>query len=110
MLNWRTSVLGQPSPCPKTGLQNEPKRLGKWAKIGTTNWTPYLLIQWTLIMQLDAPTYSYVLQEIVNLNDVPTFEIPIKGKVISQDEFNKLEAEMIKSRGTEAGKVRIIRM
>ena len=42
MLNWRTSVLGQPSTCPKTGLQNEPKRLEKWAKIGTTNWTPYL--------------------------------------------------------------------
>ena len=41
MLNWRTSVLGQQSTCPKTGLQNEPKRLGKWAKIGTTNWTPY---------------------------------------------------------------------
>ena len=44
MLNWRTSVLGQPSTCPKTGLQNEPKRLGKWAKIGTTNWTPYLFV------------------------------------------------------------------
>ena len=63
-----------------------------------------------IIMQLDTPTYSYVLQEMVNLKDVPTFEVPTKGKVISQDEFNKLEAEKIKSRGTEAGKVRIIRM
>ena len=45
MLNWRTSVLGQPSTCPKTGLQNEPKRLGKWAKFGTTNWTPYTVTQ-----------------------------------------------------------------
>ena len=43
MLNWRTSVLGHSSTCPKTGLQNEPKRLGKWAKIGTKNWTPYLI-------------------------------------------------------------------
>ena len=43
MLNSRTSVLGQPSTCPRIGLQNEPKRSEKWAKIGTTNWTPYLL-------------------------------------------------------------------
>ena len=47
---------------------------------------------------------------MVNLKDTPTFEVPTKGKVISQEEFNKLEAERIKSRGTEAGKVRIIRM
>ena len=63
-----------------------------------------------IIMQLDTPTYSYVLQEMVNLKDTPTFEVPTKGKVISQEEFNKLEAEKIKSRGTEAGKVRIIRI
>ena len=63
-----------------------------------------------IIMQLDTPTYSYVLQEMVNLKDVPTFVVPTKGKVVSQEEFNKLEAEKIKSRGTQAGKVRIIRM
>ena len=44
MLNWRTSVLGQPSTCPKTGLQNEPKLSKGWVKIGTTNWTPYPIV------------------------------------------------------------------
>lgn len=63
-----------------------------------------------IIMQLDTPTYSYVLQEMVNLKDTPAFEVPTKGKVISQEDFNKLEAEKIKSRGAQAGKVRIIRM
>lgn len=63
-----------------------------------------------IIMQLDTPTYSYVLQEMINLEDVPTLEVPTKGKVISQEEFNKLEAEKMKSRGAEAGEVRIIRM
>ena len=43
MWNWRTSVPGQPSTCPRIGLQNEPRRSEKWAKIGTTNWTPYLI-------------------------------------------------------------------
>lgn len=52
----------------------------------------------------------YVLQEMVNLNETPSFEVPTKGKVVSQEEFNKLEAERIKSRGVEAGKVRIISM
>ena len=47
---------------------------------------------------------------MVNLNETPSFEIPTKGKVVSQEVFNKLEAEKIKSRGAEAGKVRIIRM
>ena len=41
MWNWRTSVPGQPSTCPRIGLQNGPRRSEKWAKIGTTNWTPY---------------------------------------------------------------------
>ena len=63
-----------------------------------------------IIMQLDTPTYSYVLQEMVDLKDTPSFDVPTKGKVVTQEEFNKLEAEKIKSRGTEAGKVRIIRM
>lgn len=63
-----------------------------------------------IVMQLDTPTYSYVLQEMVNLNETPSFEVPTKGKVVSQEEFNKLEAERIKSRGVEAGKVRIISM
>lgn len=63
-----------------------------------------------IIMQLDTPTYSYVLQEMVHLEDTPIFEVPTKGTVVSQETFNKLEAEKLKSRGTEAGKVRIIRM
>lgn len=63
-----------------------------------------------IVMQLDTPTYSYVLQEMVSLNEAPTFEVPTNGKVITQDEFNKLEAEKMKSRGAEAGRVRIIRM
>lgn len=63
-----------------------------------------------IVMQLDTPTYSYVLQEMVNLKETPTFEVPTKGKVLTQEEFNKLEAEKIKSRGAEPGKVRIIRM
>lgn len=63
-----------------------------------------------IVMQLDTPTYSYVLQEMVYLNETPSFEVPTKGKVVSQEEFNKLEAERIKSRGVEAGKVRIISM
>ena len=44
------------------------------------------------------------------VNETPSFEVPTKGKVVSQEEFNKLEAERIKSRGVEAGKVRIISM
>ena len=62
MLNWRTSVLGQPSTCPKTGLQNEPKRLGKWAKIGTTNWTPYLFV--TLIPSNYHTQKAYIIPSI----------------------------------------------
>lgn len=63
-----------------------------------------------LIIQLDTPTYSYVLQQMVELEKCPSFEIPTKGKVVTQKEFDKLEAEKIKSRGDAAGKVRIIRL
>lgn len=63
-----------------------------------------------LIIQLDTPTYSYVLQQMVELEECPSIEIPTEGKVVTQAEFDKLETEKIKSRGDSAGKVRIIRL
>ena len=45
-------MLGEPSICPQTGLQSEPKHLKKRFKIGTQNWTPYLLILSNIFMTL----------------------------------------------------------
>ena len=63
-----------------------------------------------IIMQLDTPTYSYVLQEIVELAEVPKIEKPTEGKVVTLAEFDKLEAEKMKSRGVEPGQVKIIHL
>lgn len=61
-------------------------------------------------MQLDTPTYSYVLQEIVELAEVPKIEKPTEGKVVTLAEFDKLEAEKMKSRGVEPGQIKIIHL
>ena len=63
-----------------------------------------------IIMQLDTPTYSYVLQEIVELAEVPKIEKPTEGKVVTLAEFDKLEAEKMKSRGVEPGQIKIIHL
>ena len=63
-----------------------------------------------IIMQLDTPTYSYVVQEIVELAEVPKIEKPTEGKVVTLAEFDKLEAEKMKSRGVEPGQVKIIHL
>ncbi len=63
-----------------------------------------------IIMQLDTPTYSYVLQEIVELAEVPKIEKPTEGKVVTLAEFDKLEAEKMKSHGVEPGQIKIIHL
>lgn len=63
-----------------------------------------------LIIQLDTPTYSYVLQDISTLEEQPVFEIPTKGKNVTQEEFDRLETEKMKSRGVSSEQVTIIRL
>lgn len=63
-----------------------------------------------LIVQLDTPTQSFLLQEIINLKEQPVIKAPSKGQIVTQDEFDKLQKEKMKSRGVESGKVKVIRL
>lgn len=64
-----------------------------------------------LIVELETPTYIYSLMDISYPNEKFYFTKPTKGKVVTQKEFDQLEAENRKSRGDMLpGGVKVIRI
>ncbi|KWW27672.1 MAG: hypothetical protein AUK64_2080 [bacterium P201] len=64
-----------------------------------------------LIIELETPTYTYTLQDISYPTEKLTFTKPTAGKVVTQKEFDQLEAESMKSRGNiTPGGVKVIRI
>lgn len=63
-----------------------------------------------LIVELETPTYTYTLQDISYPTEKLCFTKPTTGKVVTQKEFDQLEADNMKSRGNiTPGGVKVIR-